>query len=175
MDGENEATYEVEPPQEVSEPYLVAMYEDDAIYVFPGGDERYFFTAKHPGLDEDRIKAAMAPGAALRRVGKGNEMDADIRMVQSTEAGFVEKCIRQITNYRFMAAERDDKGNVRKVEREFRPGARGSGDTEFNRETYTAWLKSKLRSEMEEVLDRVACRTDDAQEDMTALGEGLGM
>lgn len=161
-----------EVKQEVSPEYLVVMYDEEETWEFPGSGGKYFITAKHPGMNQDKIRSAMAPGGSVRQTKEGTE--SNIRIAEQREAGFVEKCVCQITDYKFFAQVRDEKGKVYTEERTYRPNAKGEGETKHNRENYTAWLRCSFRDEIEAFLDRKAGGTPAAQEDFEDLGEEPG-
>jgi hypothetical protein len=158
--------------EDVTPEYLVIMYEEDATWEFPGSGGKYFITAKHPGLAQDKIRSAMAPGGSVRQTKQGTE--SSLTLATQTEAGFVEKCVWQITDYRFLARVKDESGRISVEERAYRTGSAGNGDTKHNRESYTAWLRTPFRDEIEAFLDRLGARSAGVEEDLADLGEGLG-
>jgi len=168
---------QVEPRATVDPAYVVVMDEQEETWYFPGSD-RYFIIVKHPGLGEDRIIAAGAPGAAFHRTGKDG-VDGSISMAESPSARFVQKCVEQVTDFCICIRQG---GKLRDAT--YSDRGRQPGDNEYNRNIYTSLLKltsvnvdgvrRNLRDEIEQVMDRVAGRTPEAEEDFEDLGERPG-
>lgn len=123
-----------------------------------GAPSGYFISAKHPGVDGDKIVAA---GAKMKT--KRAE-DADLLFDQAPAAAFLAKCQTQITGFRVPIL----KGGLNQ---DLEYESKNYGDNRNNNEFYETLLKeSKVRRIIEEWLDRVGGRTEEAQKDLAELG-----
>ena len=157
-----------EKRETVTPSYVLVMDEKPETWVWPTGDEvpsgTYYITAKHPGLNEDKINNAKAPQADVDQRAR----TASVSLTPALEAAFVEKCVQQIIDFAIPASKEGEQYVAHYKE------AQG-GDNFPNRQVYTSLLRVKaLRVEVEKFLDKVAGRDDLTQEDFADLGEGQG-
>jgi len=192
MDQENNSSegskesFEVEQ-QDVSPDYLIVMERRPQTLYPVASDKSIFITAVHPGMAEDDITAAMmgiswqAPGRdrhGKRGQPQGEQSEA-ITMYGKTGAarGFVEKCYRQITDFRLLAMEENGEVGVRKYE------PKNDGNNRSNREVYESILRmtepvesldgQSIWDVVEGFLDSVAGRETDTAEDFDDLKKEL--
>ena len=194
---ESKETFEVEqsePQQDVSPDYLIVMERQPQTLYPVAADKSIFVTAEHPGMAEDDITAAMlpisweTPGQARGRGRKQAQSQEEqmetitVRGSIGTARGFVEKCRRQITDFRLSVFETiEDKkkkvGSIRKYD------SKNHGDNRSNREVYEHILTATQPLEslgersfwdvVEGFLDSVAGRESDVAEDFDDLKKEL--
>jgi hypothetical protein len=158
---------DVVEPDVASEGYVLVMDDVVETWQWPSAAKdqgKFYISAKHPGLGEDKVKAASSPGFAVDVAKK----TGDMRFAQATEAGFVEKCVQQIVDFA-IPTPGDKPGNIEVLR--FKPD--NKGENYPNRKVYTALLRApQIRADIEAFLDRVAGRNAEAQADFADLGEG---
>jgi len=172
------------PKQDVSPDYLVVMERRPQTLYPVASDKSIFITAVHPGMAEDDITAAMLPMSwqtpgRTRRRGQAQTQEETITVKGSvgTARAFVEKCRRQIIDFRLSVMEKDGEVKVRKYDPE------NGGDNRSNREVYEGILQStqpieslggrSLWDVVEGFLDSVAGRGTDVAEDFDDLKKEL--
>ena len=159
-----DAGHEVEQGA-VPQSYVLVMDDVSDTWEWPSSPEdkgRYYITAKHPGLGEDKVRAASSPQFAVDAKNK----TGDLRMTPSKEAGFVEKCVQQIVAF---AVPTTKDGQAAVVM--WKPD--NKGDNYSNRTIYTNLLRvPELRRDVEAFLDKMAGRDADAMAAFAELGEG---
>lgn len=151
--------------ESVDEGYVLVMDDVTRTWEWPSSAKdkgKFYITAKHPGLGEDKVKAAASPGFAVDVKAK----TGDMRFAQATEAWFVEKCVQQVTDF-VIPTNAGGEATVQRFKSD------NKGDNYPNRKVYTALLRApKIRADVEAFLDQMAGRNEDAQADLAALGEG---
>jgi len=161
-------------PEEPGE-FLLSLDEEEHVY-HPHDVQELYFRVKHPGLAEDKIRAATFPikmggNRAVRR-GKARVDHVEASGSWDPTAGFVAKCVYQITDY-FIRGKKKDASEplgYKVVDRKYNPANRG--DNQENHEVYIALLQDvALREDFEVFLDEIAGRTDEGMEEQDALGE----
>ena len=176
-----------EPKQGVSHDYLIVMERRPQTLYPIASDKSVFITAVHPGMAEDDITAAML-GISWQSPGRGKrskrgqpqgEQSEAITMYGKTGAarGFVEKCYRQITDFRLLVQEENGEEGIRKYE------PKNDGNNRSNREVYESILMSTQPIKslgdqsywdvVEGFLDSVAGRETDTAEDFDELKKDL--
>jgi len=178
-----------EPKQDVSLDYLIVMERQPQTLYPVAADKSIFVTAEHPGMAEDDITAAMlpisweTPGQARGRGRKQAQSQEEqmetitVRGSIGTARGFVEKCRRQITDFRLPVMEKEGKVKIRKY------NSKNRGDNRSNREVYEHILTATQSLEslgersfwdvVEGFLDSVAGRESDVAEDFDDLKKEL--
>ena len=178
-----------EPKQDVSLDYLIVMERQPQTLYPVAADKSIFVTAEHPGMAEDDITAAMlpisweTPGQARGRGRKQDQSQEEqmetitVRGSIGTARGFVEKCRRQITDFRLPVMEKKGEVKVRKYD------SKRGGDNRSNREVYEHILTATQPLEslgersfwdvVEGFLDSVAGRESDVAEDFDDLKKEL--
>ena len=159
-----DAGHEVEQGA-VPQSYVLVMDDVSDTWEWPSSPEdkgRYYITAKHPGLGEDKVRSASSPQFAVDAKNK----TGDLRMTPSKEAGFVEKCVQQIVAFA-VPTTKDGQAAV------VMWSPTNKGDNYLNRTIYTNLLRvPELRNEIEAFLDKMAGRNADAMAAFAELGEG---
>lgn len=168
-DGEHDGV-----TQDVSEPYRLVIGQAKTTWYWPGSSEenpRYFVTAKHPGVQEDEVTSAMAPGVEVNV----KEETGTMGLAPRRNRGFVEKCVQQITAFRLP---------IRRLHDGSEKDATLEPNEVYNREVYTAFTYMEpvlidgklrdLRAELEAHLDKSAGRNRQTVEDVSDLGEEPG-
>jgi len=179
-----------QPKQDVSPDYLVVMEHRPQTLYPVVSNESIFITAVHPGMAEDDVTAALmgvswqTPGQGRRgkRGERGQPQGEQLETITvhgsvGTARGFVEKCRRQITDFRLPVMEKKGEVKVRKYD------SKNGGDNRSNREVYEHILTATQPIEsleersfwdvVEGFLDSVAGRETDTAEDFDDLKKEL--
>lgn len=150
---------------DVPQGYVLVMDDVSQTWEWPSSPAdkgRYYITAKHPGLGEDKVRAASSPQFAVDAKAK----TGDLRMTPSREAGFVEKCVQQIIGFAIPTSKDGEQAVAM-----WKPD--NKGDNYPNRTIYTSLLRAaELRRDIEAFLDKVAGRDTDSMAAFAELGEG---
>ena len=175
------------PKQDVSPDYLIVMERRPQTLYPVASDRSIFITAVHPGLAEDDITSALmgvswqTPGQS-RRGERGQPQGEQLETITvhgsvGTARGFVEKCLRQITDFRLPVLEKKGVAGIRKHD------PKNGGENRSNREIYEHMLTATqpLKSlndrswwdVIEGFLDSVAGRGTEVAEDFDDLKKEL--